>query len=453
MFGAEREIYCYWRTEIILIVVFGSRAFVEAGDRFIVLGGFIEGAPPLETPTLNQTRVTITQYEDPDPPRINIVGPELVPSCADTIILSATTSRGTGGREFVILNSDCDSDGDSDGNCDHDSDGDAESEGDASTGDDAESAGDDDDDDASEGTDEDSDGDDSDSFGLTPTPPPTPIHEPPSLYTYTPIRWRLVEPEDPYVESVLANLTFDDYHELVLEVDQLAYTNVEYVIKTRATNYLGVTSFSTHTFIVTSNDTAPTVQIHGPSETHMLRVSPLTLVCEAIFFCDEDILLEEDVRMIYNWTVATNAFDGQSIGFLSEELIDGTSIGIPEYDVDDVWSTVDGDNAVLYIPEEQFEFDYEYIFTCTAALSLDGYASGQDSTTIVIESGPLLPCSIDGNQRQVYSSEVFSMDASCSIDPNGENEEVFFFTFEFVFSPPPPPQKKETVNNMLKHNS
>ena len=75
--------------------------FYPLGDTFILLGNFIRGAPPLQTPTLNATLIPVLMHPDSDIPRIHICGPEIIPSCADTITLDVAASRGTGGREFI----------------------------------------------------------------------------------------------------------------------------------------------------------------------------------------------------------------------------------------------------------------------------------------------------------------------------------------------------------------
>ena len=51
---------------------------------------------------------------------------------------------------------------------------------------------------------------------------------------------------------------------------------------------------------------------------------------------------------------------------------------------------------------------------------------------IELISAPLQACSVDGPQRSIYAEYEFLMDGSCSIDPNGVNEEVFFFFFFFL---------------------
>ena len=101
LFGYIEDVYCYWRNYELLIVVFGNNATVLDGQNITLLGDFIRGRPPLDTPTLNETEFTITQYPDPHEPRILIVGPEEVSACEDFLRLDAGWSKGMGGRQYI----------------------------------------------------------------------------------------------------------------------------------------------------------------------------------------------------------------------------------------------------------------------------------------------------------------------------------------------------------------
>eukprot|EP00211_Chloroparvula_japonica_P000066 CAMPEP_0119120836 /NCGR_PEP_ID=MMETSP1310-20130426/1716_1 /TAXON_ID=464262 /ORGANISM="Genus nov. species nov., Strain RCC2339" /LENGTH=1384 /DNA_ID=CAMNT_0007110343 /DNA_START=31 /DNA_END=4182 /DNA_ORIENTATION=- len=330
-FGREDEVFCYWRTCELLIVQFGNRAFVQPGENATFLGGKVKGAPPLDTPFLNETSFEITTCEEgPDPPRFMICGPENIPTCVETVRFDAHLTKGMGGREFIV----------------------------------------------------------------------DPIQG-------KRVNWVLVEPPDPYVESVLE----DAYLDFELDVSQLQ-VGVEYFIEVNATNYQNVTDFYNHTFIVWDAD-IPEVIISGPHDMQMFRYSELHLLCEAHSVCDRDSLVDP---LEYRWNVTVvGGQDRVNVTVLEANLLELEErlLEVPD--------------PLLWIEKDSLLVGLTYEFTCNVGFD-DFIASGDlsrvgsDSVRAEVLSAPLRICSQDGPVRRISQLDEFVMDASCTIDPDEGGE-------------------------------
>lgn len=95
------ENYCYWQSNQVLVVGLAHGATILMGDNITIVGGILRGAPPFITDPAPQQSLIVTSPEFPYPPLIQIDAPNVIPKCIDTVLLAATSTRGTGGRPFV----------------------------------------------------------------------------------------------------------------------------------------------------------------------------------------------------------------------------------------------------------------------------------------------------------------------------------------------------------------
>ncbi|MDP2436913.1 MAG: hypothetical protein Q8P67_14275, partial [archaeon] len=94
--------FCFWTSSSVLVVQLGNNALPRVGDTIGVQGGKIAGIKPFQTLAVDAHGAILISPPWQDVPMILISTPRFLSPCSKEVVLDATPSLGTTGRDWYV---------------------------------------------------------------------------------------------------------------------------------------------------------------------------------------------------------------------------------------------------------------------------------------------------------------------------------------------------------------